>query len=95
MTLSLVNLKSGNTAKFTVEFVDANGSLTIPGGGTLQVTYTLSGVSATDTVTLAQNQSFFTGTWGSSSSDQGLCPWSIFAPGNTAVAATGFLRIIN
>lgn len=94
MTLNLVNLKSGDTAKFVVEFIDSSGALTIPGGGILQVTYALAGVSATDTVTLTQNQSFFTGTWGSSSSDQGLCPWSVFSAGSV-LAATGFLRIIN
>jgi hypothetical protein len=94
MTLNLVNLRSGDKAKFVVEFVDSSGNLSLPGGGTLKVTYALNGTSFTDTLALIQNQSFFTVTWGSSSSDQGLCPWSIFAPGNV-LATTGFLRIIN
>jgi hypothetical protein len=90
------NLTQGNSAFFTAEFFDSNGNLTIPSGATLQITYTnINNASQTDTVTLSAVNSYFTGTWSSTSASYGLAPWSIFATGNSTAAQMGIIRVVD
>lgn len=71
------NLQQGNSAKLTVEFLDANGNRTIPLNPSLTVSYTnTSNSSQTDTVTLFQTNTFFFGIWSSTSAALGLATWS-------------------
>lgn len=95
--LSPVNISFPNTARFVVEFLDADGVLTVPSSGTLTVSYidrsTLSNTTAT--VDLAQTNSFFLGTWSSSGAALGLATWSVTAPGITSPAASGQIRVID
>lgn len=91
-----VNLQQGNTADFVVEYFTAQGLLSIPLGGSVDVSYVnTSNVSTTDTVSLTQNESFFTGSWSSASARLGLATWVVTATGSSAVAVTGQLRIID
>jgi len=90
------NITGGNSAFFTAEFFDSNGNLTIPSGATLQITYTnISNVSQTDTVTLTARNSYFVGTWSSTSASYSIADWAIFATGNSTAAQVGKLRIID
>ena len=92
--LYLVNIQTGNKATFAVEFLDINGDLVIPTGGSIEIQYTQNSVSKTDTVTLTQNQSFFVGTWGSSSVDHGTFPFSVYPVGFSNSLVNGYIRII-
>lgn len=88
------NVIYGNTAQFVAEFLDANGDLTVPTGGTLTIDYP-TGLTITSTsIAMTQQNSFFTATWSSSVSSLGLAGWSIFATGTATAASTGVLRII-
>ena len=90
-----VNLTQGNSAFFTCEFYDTSGNVTIPSGGTVNVTYTnTSNTTTTDLVSLSQTGSFFTGTWSSVLASLGLATWQLFATGNSTAVQTGQLRII-
>jgi len=90
-----INIESGNSAKFTVEFLTPSGNLTIPSSGNFTVTYTnTSNVTVTDNVALTQSNSFFTGTWSSTSASLGLAGWQVTAAGSTLVQASGQIRII-
>ena len=90
-----VNIEQGNSVDFAVEFLDSTGALTVPSAGSLSIAYTnTSNASATETVTLANVNSFFTGTWSSTSAALGLATWQATATGSTVVQATGQLRII-
>ena len=88
------NIKQGNTAQFVAEFLDADGDLTIPAGAVLNIDYPLGITSASTSITMTQQDSFFTATWSSSVSDLGLAPWNITATGSTVSQAQGDLRII-
>lgn len=90
-----VNITQGNTARFVVEFLDANDDLVVPSSGTLVINYinvsTL--VSTSATIGLTQTGSFFTGDWASGASTLGIVSWTVSAPD---VASTdGTLRIID
>ena len=91
-----VNIEQGNSANFAVEFLSADGSLSVPTSGTLSITYTsIANVSTTEDVTLTNSNSFFTGTWSSTSAALGLATWEAVAAGSTdEVQATGQIRII-
>ena len=90
-----VNIKSGNSAYFTAEFYDSNGNLTIPSGATATVTYTnTSNAQQTDTITLSPINSYYNGTWSSTSAALGLASWSIFSTGNSTAAQQGIIRVI-
>lgn len=89
-----INIQQGNSANFTIEFLDDDGDLTVPSSANLSITYTnTSNTSQTDSVTLTNSNSFFTGTWSSTSAALGLATWEATAA-STTVQATGQLRII-
>ena len=91
-----VNITGGNSAFFTAEFYDASGNLTVPSGATLQITYTnINNASQTDTVTLSAVNSYYTGTWSSTSASYGLANWQIIASGNSTAAQIGVIRVID
>ncbi len=89
------NIEAGNSASFVVEFLSSNGILTIPATTNFIVTYTnTANSSVVDTVTLTEVNSFFTGTWSSTSAALGLATWSVTATGSTLVQDTGQLRVL-
>lgn len=91
-----VNIQQGNSAFFTAEFYDASGNTTIPSGATLAITYiNTSNASTTDSVTLSQTGSFFTGTWSSALASLGLASWTITATGNSTASQQGQIRVID
>lgn len=90
-----VNIQTGNSANFTVEYLDSDGSLTVPSTGTITVTYTnTSNATQTDTVDLTESNEFFTGTWSSTSAALGLATWVATCSGSTSTQATGQIRVI-
>ena len=88
------NVISGNTAQFVAEFLDANGDITVPPGGVLNITYPTGLTTASTSITMTQQNSFFTATWQSSVSDLGNATWNITASGSSVTQAQGDLRII-
>ena len=90
-----VNIEAGNTANFAVEFLDSNGALTVPSTCNFTISYTnQSNASVTETVAMTQSNSFFTGSWSSTSAALGLATWSVTMTGSTAVQATGQIRVL-
>lgn len=88
------NVTQGNTAQFVAEFLDINGALTVPSGGTLTITYPAGLTTASTAIAMTLQNSFFTATWSSCVSDLGNAIWTITSIGSTTPAATGDLRII-
>lgn len=90
-----VNLESGNTASFAIEFLDSDGNLTVPSTTNMVITYlNTSNASTSETITLSESNSFFTGSWSSTSAALGLATWSVTMTGSTNTQATGQLRIL-
>ena len=92
-----INVTTGSTVQFTVEFFDSTNVLTVPTSATLTVTYPLSSnsiVTTTATIGMSPSGSFFTATWGSAVAALGITTYSISAPGQ-ASATTGTLRLIS
>lgn len=90
-----INIEAGNSAVFTIEFLSSIGELVVPSTANLTVTYVnTSNVGVTDTVSLSETNSFFTGTWSSTSASLGLATWEATMSGSTVVQATGQLRIL-
>ena len=91
-----VNIHTGNSAQFVVEFLDTTGALTVPSSGTIFVTYTnVSAVSQTDTVSLAPSPNrVFTGTWSSTSATLGLATWTLTSANSTSILQTGLIRVV-
>lgn len=91
------NITQNNTARFVVEFFDTEGITTVPSSGTLTISY-IDRTSLTSTSTdigLTPSNSFFLGTWPSSVAALGLATWVVNAPGITAPAASGQIRVID
>ena len=92
-----INVTTGSTVQFTVEFFDSTNVLTVPSSATLTVTYPLSSnsiVTGTATIGMTPSGSFFTATWGSAVAALGITNYSVSAPGQ-ASATTGSLRVIS
>lgn len=90
-----VNIQQGNSANFLVEFLDSDGNLTVPSTGLITVTYTnTSNASQSDSVELSESNSFFTGTWSSTSAALGLATWVATMAGSTETQATGQIRVL-
>lgn len=90
-----VNIEQGNTAYFTVQYQSSTGEITVPSSADVTVSYTnTSNASVTDSVSLTLNDSFFTGTWSSTSAALGLATWEATMAGSTSVQASGQLRIL-
>lgn len=90
-----VNIQQGNSAFFTVEFLDSSGSLSVPSSASMSVSYTDSGSSPqVDTFDLTLTGRFFTGTWSSGSAALGVATWTASASPTGTNLATGQLRII-
>jgi hypothetical protein len=93
--LGPVNITYGNSAFFTVEFYDTNGNTTVPSGASISITYTnIINVEQTDLFALTLNNSFFNGTWSSTSAAPGLAPWTVTVTGFSTVAQIGIIRVI-
>lgn len=89
-----VNIEQGNSAKFAIEFLDSTGALTVPSSANLSVAYTnISNTTQTDSVTLTEENSFWTGTWSSTSAALGLATWTATGA-STTVQATGQIRVL-
>ena len=94
--LGPVNITQGNSAFFTAEFFDSNGNITTPSGATLTVSYTnISNTTQTDSVTMTALNSFFTGTWSSTSAAYGLASWTLTATGGSTTTQQGIIRVID
>jgi hypothetical protein len=90
------NIDQGNLAEFVAEFFDSNHNVTVPIGATLNVSYTnINNASQTDSVTMAQINSFYVATWSSTSASFGLANWSITAAGNSSASQVGQIRVID
>ncbi len=90
-----VNIEQGNSANFTIEFLDSTGALTIPSSANLVVTYTnTSFASQSDTIALTLDNDFFTGVWPSTSANLGLATWVATSATGSSVGATGQIRVI-
>lgn len=91
-----VNITQGNSAEFVAEFFDSSGNLSVPAGATLSITYTnINNVSQTDTVVMTALNSFFTGTWSSTSASYGLANWTLTVTGQSTAAQLGVIRVID
>ena len=89
-----INIQQGNSAAFAVEFLDSDDELTVPLTASLQISYTnLSNSSVTETVSLSESNSFFVGTWSSTSAALGTASW-VATGDSTNASAIGQLRII-
>lgn len=88
------NITYGDTAQFVAEFLDANGKVTIPAGGVLNIAYPVGLTTVSTSITMTRQDSFFTATWLSSVSDLGPALWNITVSGSTVYQAQGDLRII-
>jgi hypothetical protein len=92
-----INVTTGSTVQFTVEFFDSTNALTVPSSATLTVTYPLSSnsiVTTIATIGMLPSGSFFTATWGTGVAALGITNYSISAPGQ-ASPTTGSLRLIS
>lgn len=93
-----INVTWGQKAQFAVEFLDSGGSLTIPSGGQIIVSYTdyTTRASTSQTITLVQSSEFFIGTWNSSVSVIGLATWSVYATSSPTVPEqSDVIRVID
>lgn len=90
-----INIEQGNTANFAVEFLDSSGNISTPSSGTINISYTnTAGSTVTDTVSLTNTNSIFTGTWSSTSAALGLATWIALSASSTTTQATGQIRVI-
>lgn len=92
-----INVTTGSTVQFTVEFFDATNVLTVPTSATLTITYPLSSnsiVIGTAVIGMTPIGSFFTATWGTGVAALGITSVSATAPGQ-ASATMESLRVIS
>jgi hypothetical protein len=90
-----VNISQNNSAQFVVEYLDSNGNLTVPSSGYITVTYTNTlAATQADAVSLSQVNSFFTGTWSSTSAALGIATWVLSVTGSTNIEQEGTIRVI-
>lgn len=90
-----VNLEQGNSTVFNVEYLSSTGALTVPSAGLITVAYiNTSNTSQSDSVTLSNSGSIFSGTWSSTSAALGLATWVATMNGTATVQATGQVRVI-
>ena len=89
-----INIEQGNSAVFTLEFQSSTGDIITPSTAALTVAYTnLSNATQIDSVSLTVVDSFWTGTWSSTSAKLGLATWNATSGGSTATG-NGQLRVI-
>lgn len=90
-----VNIQTGNTAKFVVEFISsATGAIASPTSASITITYNVSGTATSTTFDLSQSGSFWTGTWSTVGADLGDATWTTASSATTNPAATGTIRVI-
>lgn len=90
-----INIEQGNTANFTLEFLSSSGELTVPSTTNMTIIYYDTSYSFTsESITLTENNSFFTGAWSSTSAALGLASWSVTMTGSTEVQAAGQIRVL-
>lgn len=91
-----INIQQGNSATFTVEFMSSLNELTVPSSAYITIAYVdLSAASISESFDLSEENSFFTGTWSSTSAALGLATWSVYAANSSVAQRQGQLRIIN
>ena len=89
------NVRRFSTAAFPVEFLDANGVLTVPSSATLTITYTsTAGVAGSTAIDMVPVGFTFVGNWPAGNSDLGLWGYSISAPGQVS-PITGSIRVLS
>lgn len=90
-----INIQQGNSANFTVEFISSLGVLTVPSSAYISISYTnLSATSVSEDFDLTEENSFFVGTWSSTSAALGLATWNAYSANSTTAQATGQIRVI-
>lgn len=92
-----INVTSGSTVTFTVEFFDSSNNLTVPSSATMSISYPPSSNSiatVTTVISMTPAGNFFTATWGTAVASLGLANYSVAAPGQTS-PTTGVLRLIS
>lgn len=90
-----VNIEQGNSANFVIEYLSSTGELTVPASGDLTISYTdITNASASEVISLTESNSFFTGTWSSTSAALGLATWVVTSEGSTETQATGQIRVL-
>ncbi len=90
-----INVTTGSTVEFTVEFFSSANVLTVPSSATITITYPpvanpLTTVSCA--IGMTQAGSFFTALWGTGVAAIGLSSYSVSGAGQ-ASPTTGTLRI--
>lgn len=89
------NITQGNSARFVLEFYDANGSITTPPSAGLSIEYTnTNNATQTDTISLGVVGSFYTGVWSSTSAALGLANWIVTSLGSTISLQEGIIRVM-
>lgn len=89
------NIEQGNSAYFTVEFLDVNGKLSVPSLATMTVSYTnTSAATQSDVLSLVPSGSFFNCTWSSTSASLGLATWVALTAASSVQLSTGLIRVI-
>lgn len=90
-----INIEQGNSANFAVEFLDSDGNRVVPTSGTLTIAYlNITNTAVSETISLSEDNSFFTGTWSSTSAALGLATWQATMAGSATVQAAGQIRVI-
>lgn len=91
-----VNILQGNTAEFVVEFLSSDtGELVSPTSASVTVYYYVNGSATSTSITLTENNSFWTGSWSTSGADLGTVTWTTASSATTNPAASGTIRIID
>src|SRR5262245_12053138 len=90
-----INIQQGNSANFTVEFLSSLVELTVPSSAYITIAYTdITSIAVSETVDLTEDNSFFTGTWSSTSAALGLATWTVMAANSTISQSVGQIRVI-
>ena len=91
-----INILSGNTAKFVVEFTDSAGDLASPSSAAITVSYLVSNVATSTTFDLTQENSFWYGSWSTVGVDvPSDATWLVMSSLLAVPAKTGTIRIID
>jgi hypothetical protein len=88
------NVTYGNILEFIAEFQDSNSVITTPPSAVLNIVYPQGLTTASTSITMTLQNTFYTATWFSSVSDLGPATWTVTAAGFSTSATSGDLRII-
>lgn len=91
--MSCTAIVRGNSVVFTAVFYDQTGAIISPVAASTRVTYDVSGVATTATVTLAEDSGTWSGTWDSSVADTGTVYWHTSSAGSPSAADDGSFEL--